>query len=57
MRMVIKFPTRGRPDRFVGVLDKYINFLSGMHEVHFVVSFDHDDHTMNSNNMWSFLIA
>lgn len=53
MRMVIKFPTRGRPDKFVSVLNKYINFLSGMHEVKFVVSFDHDDPTMNNENMWS----
>jgi hypothetical protein len=51
--MVIKFPTRGRPQKFVSVLDKYINFLSGMHDVHFVVSFDHDDPSMNNDNMWS----
>ena len=53
MRMVVKFPTRGRPERFVSVLTKYINFLSGMHDVRFVVSFDHDDPTMNNDNMWS----
>lgn len=53
MRMVIKFPTRGRPEKFATVLNKYINFLSGMHEVKFVVSFDHDDPTMNNDNMWS----
>ncbi len=53
MRMVIKFPTRGRPEKFAAVLNKYINFLSGMHEVHFVVSFDHDDPSMNNDNMWS----
>jgi hypothetical protein len=51
--MVIKFPTRGRPQKFVGVLDKYINFLSGMHHVDFVVSFDYDDPSMNNDNMWS----
>lgn len=53
MRMVIKFPTRGRPEKFSSVLTKYINFLSGMHDVHFVVSFDHDDPSMNNDNMWS----
>ena len=53
MRMVIKFPTRGRPEKFATVLNRYINFLSGMHEVKFVVSFDHDDPTMNNDNMWS----
>lgn len=53
MRLVIKFPTRERPQKFVSVLDKYINFLSGMHDVHFVVSFDHDDPSMNNDNMLS----
>ena len=53
MRMVIKFPTRGRPQKFVGVLDKYINFLSGMHDVQFVISYDYDDPTMNNENMFS----
>jgi hypothetical protein len=53
MRMVIKFPTRGRPEKFISVLNRYINFLSGMHEVKFVISFDHDDPTMNNDNMWS----
>ncbi len=53
MRIVIKFPTRGRPDKFTTTLERYINFLSGMHEVYFVVSFDHDDHTMNNDSMLS----
>lgn len=53
MRIVIKYPTRGRPDKFTSTLERYINFLSGMHEVYFVVSFDHDDHTMNNDSMLS----
>lgn len=53
MRLVVKFPTRGRPDKFASVLDRYINFVSGQHEVHFVVSFDHDDASMNNESMWS----
>ena len=53
MRIVIKFPTRGRPDKFTSTLERYINLPSGMHEVYFVVSFDHDDHTMNNDSMLS----
>lgn len=53
MRMTVKFPTRGRPEKFVQTLTKYVNFLSGMHDVRFVISFDHDDPTMNNDNMWS----
>jgi hypothetical protein len=54
MRMVIKFPTRNRPQKFMGVLDRYLGMLSGMHEVHFVISYDHDDPTMNNENMFSY---
>ena len=54
MKIVIKYPTRGRPDKFISLLDRYMNFLSGKHEVHFVISFDHDDSTMNNDNIWSY---
>lgn len=55
MRLVVKFPTRGRPDKFVDVLNRYINFASGMRDVHYVISMDHDDPTMNNQNMISHL--
>jgi hypothetical protein len=55
MRLVIKYPTRGRPDKFTTLIDRYINFLSGRNDVHFVVSFDHDDASMNNDNIWSFI--
>lgn len=51
MRLVVKLPTRGRPNKFVSVLDRYINFASGMRDVHYVISMDHDDPTMNNQNM------
>lgn len=54
MKMVVKFPTRNRPQKFMGVLDRYIGMLSGQHEVHFVISYDYDDPTMNSENMMSY---
>ena len=55
MKLVVKFPTRGRPDKFVDVLNRYINFASGMRDVHYVISMDHDDPTMNNPNMISYL--
>jgi len=55
MRLVVKFPTRGRPDKFVDVLNRYINFASGMRDVHYVISMDHDDPTMNNQNIISHL--
>jgi hypothetical protein len=50
-RIVIKLPTRNRPQKFLAVLDRYINFCSGAQDVHFVISADHDDMTMNNQNM------
>lgn len=51
MRLVVKFPTRGRPNKFVDVLNRYINMASGMRDVHYVISMDHDDPSMNNQNI------
>jgi hypothetical protein len=47
-RLLIKFPTRNRPDKFKYTFDRYVSFLSGRHRVRFVVSLDEDDETMNN---------
>jgi hypothetical protein len=54
-RLVVKMPTRGRPQKFISVLDRYVNFCSGMQDVQFLISLDHDDPTMNNENMISLL--
>ncbi|KKM89238.1 hypothetical protein LCGC14_1250640, partial [marine sediment metagenome] len=48
MKLLIKWPTRGRPDKFFEVLAKYRAMLSGRHDVRFLVTCDEDDSTMNS---------
>ena len=48
MRLLIKFPTRSRPDKFKQVLEMYIDYLSGKHDVRFVITCDEDDETMNN---------
>lgn len=48
--LLVKFPTRGRPDKFFNVLDQYIS-LSRSGRVRFVVSCDVDDPTMNNNDV------
>ena len=50
-RLVIKFPTRNRPEKFKSVFTRYMTFLSGRHDVRFVVSMDADDATMNNDTM------
>lgn len=55
MRLVIKYPTRGRPKLFCETLKKWRTMLSGRHHVHFLVSIDEDDTLMNSPIMHSFM--
>lgn len=49
MKLLIKFPTRGRKNKFLLVLKKYVNLLSGENDVHFLISLDEDDGEMNNN--------
>ena len=46
MKILIKFPTRSRPEKFFEVLDKYIELLEEPENTHFLVSCDLDDPSM-----------
>ena len=46
-KLLIKFPTRGRPQKFFYVLTLYYRFMRGKH-YEFVISCDEDDETMNN---------
>jgi hypothetical protein len=48
MKLVIKFPTRGRVNKFIKALDKYIRFLDDK-STKIIVSCDNDDTDMNSD--------
>ena len=50
-RLVIKFPTRNRPEKFKEVFSKYLTFLSGRHDVQFIITMDSDDATMNNDSI------
>jgi hypothetical protein len=50
-KLLIKFPTRSRPEKFKEVLQKHIDFLSGNHDVRFVITMDDDDETCNTSEM------
>ena len=50
-KLLVKFPTRSRPEKFKEVLQKYINNLSGTVKVRFVITVDNDDETMNTKEM------
>ena len=46
-QLLVKFPTRGRPEKFFNVLDKYRS-LSRSNNIRFIVTCDLDDKTMNN---------
>lgn len=50
MKLVIKFPTRGRPNKFLSTLNKYIKLMDDK-TTKIIISCDIDDTTMNNNNM------
>ena len=45
MNLIIKFPTRGRADKFLNVLNRYIEFMDDK-TTKIIVSCDNDDETM-----------
>lgn len=53
--LLIKYPTRSRPDKFKEILQQYISKLSGNYKVKFIVSMDNNDPTCNNESMRQFL--
>lgn len=55
MKLLIKMPTRNRPDKFIQVFMKYKHMVSGKHHVSFLISMDEDDPKMNCDRIREFL--
>ena len=53
--LLIKFPTRSRPDKFKEILKRYVSNLSGKYKVKFIISMDNNDPTCNNQDMRNFL--
>lgn len=51
MKLLIKFPTRGRKDKFFKVLELYQNLCDNLDETFFLITLDNDDIEMNSNEV------
>ena len=49
MKLLIKFPTRNRRNKFLNVLKIYHNFLSKNYDVQFLITMDEDDLEMNND--------
>jgi hypothetical protein len=48
MKILIKFPTRNRKDKFFIVLDQYYELLENIDDIEFLITIDSDDMTMNN---------
>jgi hypothetical protein len=48
MKLLVKFPTRGRKEIFFNVLDKYYELLDDIENTKFVITCDLDDKEMNN---------
>lgn len=51
MKLLIKFPTRNRKNKFLLTLRKYYNFLSKKNDVNFLITMDEDDSEMNNDDI------
>ena len=47
MKILVKFPTRGRKTKFLSVLKKYYDLCEDKENIHFLISLDEDDTEMN----------
>ena len=55
MNILIKYPSRGRPEVFKNTTRLYNEKLSGKHNVKFICSFDNDDISMNNNDIREYI--
>lgn len=55
MNILIKFPSRGRPQKFKETFETYLRLASHKHEINFICSFDKDDDLMNNPEIISYL--
>jgi hypothetical protein len=46
MRILVKFPTRGRPDKFSDTFARYVEYADDPSNIHFLVTMDADDKTV-----------
>ena len=51
MKILIKFPTRGRKDKFLSTLQKYYDLCKDINNTMFLISLDEDDTEMNNDEV------
>jgi hypothetical protein len=51
MKILIKFPTRNRKNKFFEVLQKYYDFAIDLSKIEFLITLDYDDESMNNQEV------
>jgi hypothetical protein len=51
MKLLIKFPTRNRKNKFFKVLREYQNLCEDLNNTYFLITLDNDDESMNPSNV------
>ena len=51
MKILIKFPTRNRKNKFFEVLQKYYDFATDLSKIEFLITLDYDDESMNNQEV------
>jgi hypothetical protein len=51
MKLLIKFPTRNRKNKFFKVLKQYQNLCEDLTNTHFLITLDNDDESMSSSEV------
>lgn len=46
MKILVKFPTRGRPERFLNTYQKYIDFAHNKNDIFFMITLDSNDESV-----------
>jgi hypothetical protein len=55
MKIIVKFPTRGRKNKFFNTFKKYYDLCDDINNVKFLVSIDRDDIEMNNQDTFDIL--
>jgi len=51
MKILIKFPTRNRKNKFFETLQKYYDFATDVSKIEFLITLDYDDESMNNQEV------
>lgn len=54
-KILVNYPSRSRPHKFMKIMKDYSSKSSGKHDIHYLIKIDKDDFQMNNSRIKSFL--